>query len=182
MPLAIGVTVVALILTTIPFIDILRQEKRGAAVKAQLVAFLEMEVAYVASLVALLLVANGYPVADPVVSIMVAIFIALSGVYLFRDNISFLIGEAPPREFMDRIKSTAFSVNGVLGVHDLIAEYIGPETVHTGFHIEVANGTPIEEADRIAEEVKEKVSRETGCRYCVIHIDPVNVIIPKKDE
>lgn len=64
------------------------------------------------------------------------------------------------------------SVKGVLGVHDLKAEYIGPNVVHTGFHIEVAKGTPIEEADRIAEEVQKKVSHETGCQHCVIHVDP----------
>ena len=56
------------------------------------------------------------------------------------------------------------SVNGVLGVHGLKAEYIGPEVVHTGFHIEVAKGTPIEKADRIAEEIRERVSRENGCQ------------------
>jgi len=26
-------------------------------------------------------------------------------------------------------------VKGVLGVHDLKAEYVGPNVVHTGFHI-----------------------------------------------
>jgi len=65
-------------------------------------------------------------------------------------------------------------VKGVLGVHDLKAEYVGPNIVHTGFHIEVAKGTPIEEADRIAEEVQKKVSHETGCQHCVIHIEPAN--------
>jgi len=65
-------------------------------------------------------------------------------------------------------------VKGVLGVHELKAEYVGPNVVHTGFHIEVAKGTPIEEADRIAEEVQEKVSRETGCEHCVIHVEPAS--------
>jgi len=53
-----------------------------------------------------------------------------------------------------------------LGVHDLLAEYVGPNIVHTGFHIEVAKGTPIEE-------VKDKVSRETGRQHCVIHVDQI---------
>jgi len=75
---------------------------------------------------------------------------------------------------MEKIELTARSVEGVLGVHDLMAEYVGPYAVHTGFHIEVAEGTPIEEADRIAEEVKERVSRETGCQHCVIHVDPAD--------
>ncbi len=64
---------------------------------------------------------------------------------------------------MESVESVARSVGGVLSVHDLRAEYVGPVVVHTGFHIEVARGTPIEEADRIAEEVGERVSRETGC-------------------
>ncbi|MEM3382248.1 MAG: cation transporter dimerization domain-containing protein, partial [Candidatus Bathyarchaeia archaeon] len=48
---------------------------------------------------------------------------------------------------MEKVESVARSVKGVLGVHDLKAEYIGPNMVHTGFHIEVAKGTPIEEAN-----------------------------------
>ena len=68
----------------------------------------------------------------------------------------------------------AKSVEGVLGIHDFRAEYVGPNMVHTGFHIEVTRGTPVEEADRIAHEVEEKVGQETGCRHCVIHVDPTN--------
>lgn len=62
-------------------------------------------------------------------------------------------------------------MKGILGVYDLKAEYVGSNVIHVGFHIEVARGTPIEEADRIAEEVKEMISGETGCRHCVIHVD-----------
>jgi divalent metal cation (Fe/Co/Zn/Cd) transporter len=69
------------------------------------------------------------------------------------------------------VESLARSVEGVLGVHDLRAEYVGPATVHTGMHITVRRGLPIEEADRIAEEVRERIHRETGCLYCVIHMD-----------
>ncbi len=58
-------------------------------------------------------------------------------------------------------------------MHDLRAEFIGPDTVHAGMHIEVRQGLPIEEADRIAEEVRERVQRETGCWYCIIHVDAV---------
>jgi len=118
--------------------------------------------------------AQGYYLADPLASIFVATVIAISGLYLFKDNVHYLVGRAPSRVFMEKVETTAKSVKGVLGVHDLKAEYVGPNVVHTGFHIEVAKGTSIEEADRIAEEVREKVSRETGCQHCVIHVDPAN--------
>jgi len=61
-------------------------------------------------------------------------------------------------KFMARVESAVKSVNGVLGVHDLKAEYVGPNIVHAGFHIEVARGTSIEQADRIAQEVHERVA------------------------
>jgi len=51
-----------------------------------------------------------------------------------------------------------------------LAEYIGPDTVHVGMHMEVQQGLPVEGADRIAEEVRERVQQATGCQYCIIHV------------
>jgi divalent metal cation (Fe/Co/Zn/Cd) transporter len=76
---------------------------------------------------------------------------------------------------MQKLESAAESMDGVLGVHELRAEYVGPDIVHAGLHVEVAKGTPIEEADRIAHEVERRVSQDTGCQHCVIHVDPVNM-------
>ncbi|MEM4701765.1 MAG: cation diffusion facilitator family transporter, partial [Candidatus Bathyarchaeia archaeon] len=141
---------------------------------AQAVALIKDEFSYIAALIALILVANGFYLADPLASTIVAAIIAFSGAYLFKDNIHYLVGKAPSRQFLEKVVSVAKSVEGVLGVHDLKAEYVGPEVIHASLHIEVAKGTPIEEADRIAEEVKEKVSRETSCQYCTIHVDPAD--------
>jgi len=170
--LALIVILVGMFVVAIPTIDIMRVKARGASAKAQLVALLKDEVSYVAALIAVVLVAQGYLWADPLASTFVATVIAISGLYLFKDNVHYLVGRAPSRQFIEKVESTAKSVKGVLGIHDLKAEYVGPNIVHTGFHIEVARGTLIEEADRIAEEVKERVSRETGCQHCVIHVDP----------
>lgn len=172
MNLALIVTLMGMFVVAIPLIDILRMKVRGASGKAQLMGLIKDEVSYIAALVGLALFAKGYYWADPLASIIVAVVIALGGLLLFKENFHYLVGRAPSKKFMEKVESTAKSVRGVLDVHDLRAEYVGPNVVHTGFHIEVAKGTPIEEADRIAEEVKKIVSRETGCRHCVIHIDP----------
>jgi len=172
--LALVVILVGMSVVAIPTIDILRVKARTASVKAQLVALLKDEISYVAALIAVLLVAQGYLMADPLASTFVATVIAISGLYLFKDNVHYLVGRAPGRRFLEKVESTAKSVKGVWGIHDLKAEYVGPNIVHTGFHIEVARGTLIEEADRIAHEVEERVGKETGCQHCVIHVDPVN--------
>jgi len=170
--LALVVMLVSMIVVAIPIMDILKAKAMGASVKAQLVSLLKDEVSYIAGLIAVVLVAQGYYLADALASMFVAAIIALGGIYLFRDNVHYLIGRAPEREFMEKVESTAKSVRGVLGIHELKAEYVGHDIVHVDFHIEVARGTKIEEADRIAEEVREKVHQIASGRYCVIHVDP----------
>lgn len=170
--LALTVSFIAILAYAIPFADILRKKSKSPALRAQTIALLEMEVAFTAVFAGTILVSQGYPIADPIVAVFVASIIAISGVYLLKDNVNYLIGRAPSKEFLEKVNATAMSVTGVLGIHDLKSEFVGPNIVHAGFHLEVARGTPIEEADRIAEEVQEKVGRETGCQYCVIHVDP----------
>jgi len=180
--LAVMVILIGMFVVAVPIIDILKVKARGASVKAQLVSLLKDEVSFIAGLIAVILVAQGYNLADPIASIFVAAVIAMGGVYLFKDNVHYLIGRAPDEEFVRKVETAAKSVNGVLGVHDLKAEYVGPDLVHVDFHIEVAKGTPIEEADRMSHEVDEKVSRETGCQHCVIHVDPANKSIKQNTE
>ncbi len=172
--LAFVVSVIAIIAYAIPFVDIVRRKSKSPALRAQIIALLEMEIAFTAVLIGVILVAQGYPLADPIVSVFVASIIAISGVYLLKDNVNYLIGKAPSKEFLEKVKSTAMSVIGVLGIHDLKAEFVGPGIIHAGFHIEIQRGTPIEEADRITEEIQVRVTKETDCQYCVIHVDPKN--------
>jgi len=174
--LALIVILVGMAVMALPVMDILTSRTGGASVKAQLVSLLKDEVSYVAALVAVILVARGYHWADPLASVLVASIIALGGFYLFKDNVHYLLGKAPDPQFMERVELAAKSVKGVLDVHDLKAEYVGPNIVHAGFHIEVARGTLIEEADRIAEEVNREVARETGCQHCVIHVEPEDTV------
>jgi cation diffusion facilitator family transporter len=172
LPIGIGVTLIAIGITAIPLADIIRFGYREPAVQAQLVALIEMLVAYISSLIALILVDQGYRIADPIATMIVASFIALSGVYLIRENVPYLIGKSPPDTVIQHIRELALSVEGVRGIHDLVAEYVGPNILYIGMHIEVPKGTLIEVADQIAEIAKRRIEEEIGCRLCVIYVDP----------
>ncbi|MEM2911897.1 MAG: cation diffusion facilitator family transporter [Candidatus Bathyarchaeia archaeon] len=178
--IALTVILAGMFVIAVPTIDILRVKAKSASLKAQFIALAKDEFSYITALIAVILIAQGYHLADPLASVIVATVIAFSGAYLFKDNVHYLVGNAPSKQFLEKVELTAKSVKGVLGVHDLKAEYVGPNIVHAGFHIEVAKGTPIEEADRIAEEVIAKVSRETGCQHCIIHVDPIGKSIKNK--
>lgn len=169
--LALGVIIASMLVVLAPLISLLRQKTRGAAAKAQLVEMLNDELGLLAALVGILFILWGFPIADPIASIVVATIIAWNAIQLFRENASLLLGRSPGPDFQAKVEQAARSVPGVLGVHDYRAEYVGSDTVHAGLHIEVARGLPIEEADRIAEEVKRRIHEGANAGYCVIHVD-----------
>lgn len=169
--LVIGVVVISMLIAAIPLINMFMQKKRGAAARAQLTGLFNDEMGLLAALIGTLFIIRGEYIADPIASIIVATIIAINAIGLFRENLSFLLGRSPGHEYLAKIESQAKSVDGVLAVRDLRAEYIGPDTVHAGMHILVRRGTPIEEADRIAEEVRERVHKVISGSYCVIDVD-----------
>jgi len=105
--LALIAIFVGMLIIAIPSIDILRTKTKGASQKAQMVALLKDEVSYVAALIAVALVAQGYYVSDTIASLFVALIIALGGIYLLKDNVHYLVGRAPSQQFFEKVESTA---------------------------------------------------------------------------
>lgn len=171
--LALGVIIISMVLVAAPLIGLLKQKARGAAAKAQLVELINDELGLLAALVGILFILAGFPIADPIASLVVATIIAWNAIQLFRENASFLLGRSPGTDFRSRVEREAMAVPGVLGIHGYRAEYVGPDMVHAALHIEVARGLPIEDAARIAEEVKRRIHEGTDADYCVIHVDAV---------
>jgi cation diffusion facilitator family transporter len=172
LPLALGVLAVSMVIAAVPLVTLFRQKKRGAAAKAQMMELVNDEFGLLAALFGTLFILWGQPIADPIAAIVVASIIAYNAIGLFRENLSFLLGRSPGAEYLENMKKTALSVPGVLSVHDLRAEYIGPDIVHAGMHIEVQRGTSIEEADRISAEVHKRIHEDKEPGYCVIHVGP----------
>jgi len=90
-------SIIAIFAHAIPFVDILRRKSNSPALKAQTIALLEMEVAFTALLIGVILTVQGYSLADPIASVFVASIIAISGAYLLKDNVRYLIGRHPVR-------------------------------------------------------------------------------------
>jgi cation diffusion facilitator family transporter len=177
--LALGVIVISMVVAAAPLVKLFRQKNRGAAAKAQLMELVNDEWGLLAALVGTFFILRGQPMADPIAAMAVATIIAVKAVGLFRENLSFLLGRSPGPEILAEVERLARSVPGVLGVHELRAEYIGPDTIHAGMHILVRRGTLVEEADRIAREVRRRVHQGVKGGYCIIHVDPAEG--PDKD-
>ena len=171
--LAIAVLILSMALSAVPVVLLGLQKHRGPAARAQLLESLNDEVGLLAALAGALLVTYGWPIADPLASLAVAILIAGNAVGLFRDNARVLMGRAPGREFFERIEALARTVPAVKAVHDLRAQYVGPETVNLSLHAEVDPMMTVADGEEVAKAVRDTIMAETNCAYCVVHVDPL---------
>lgn len=171
LPWVIGVLIASMFIAAAPLVKLLTQKTRGPAAKAQFMELINDELGLLAALIGTLFIMWGQPLADPIASIVVATIIAYNGIRLFIENLAFLIGRAPEAIYLAEIQKRARSVPGVLDVHDLRAEYVGPGIVHAGMHIVVERGMVIEEANKIAEQVHQRVHADSESGFCVIHVD-----------
>lgn len=171
--LAIGVLIVSMVLSLIPIVMLGRERRRGPAARAQLLESLNDELGLLAALAGVIFVANGSPVADSIAALAVAGFIAANAVGLFRDNARVLMGRAPSRDFFEGVKLLARSIPAVKGIHDLRAEYVGPENIHLAIHVEVDPLMTVAEGEDVATAVRDLIMAETRVGYCVVHVDPL---------
>ena len=170
--LALTVVLVSMVLAAVPLVALLRQKQRGASASAQLMELVNDQLGLLAALAGTLFIWWGLPLADPIAAMVVATIIAFNAIGLFRDNVSFLLGRSPGPEFLAQVEWAARSVDGVLDVRELRAEYVGPNIVHAGLHLIVPRGLPIEDAHRIAETVRARVHEKISGNYCVIQVEP----------
>ena len=71
----------------------------------------------------------GLPVLDPIVGILIGLWIIRAGFGIGRTNMKYLMGEAPPPELVERIKEKARGIEGVIALNDVFAHYVGAEVV-----------------------------------------------------
>ena len=169
--LAIGVLVGSMLIAALPLIQMIFHKPSGAAAKAQFLELLNDELSLVAALVGTLLTRWGYPLADPAATALVATVIAWNGIGLFRENFDMVVGRSPGPEVLAKIAQVAAAVDGVIDAHDLRAERYGHGMVRCVLHITIPRGTPIEEAHRMDQEVRNRVLQIDGVRQCHVHID-----------
>jgi ferrous-iron efflux pump FieF len=169
---AFAVLGISMLLAAFPLISLIRNPRRGPAAKAQMWELVNDQLGLVAALAGTSLALAGFDRADPLAAIAIATIISWKAVSLLRENLSLLIGRSPSRDVLDTVERITLATPGVIGLHDLRAEQLGPDAVHLGMHIDVAPGTPIEDADAIATAVRIAVHDNVAGAFCVIHVDP----------
>lgn len=118
---------------------------------------------------------------DGFAGLLVAVFIAWSGIGVFRETFSKLIGQATDAEMVEDIKKRIFAHNEVLGIHDLSVYNYGPEKYFASVHIEVDASVDVLVSHELVDDIEREFITETGI-VLVGHLDPIVVSDPEVNE
>lgn len=106
---------------------------------------------------------------DPIFGLIVAAVIVYVGISLCRSSSEYLIGKAPSKELLERIKKTAGAVNGVQDVNKISVHDYGARKA-VSLHIEVERGISADDAHTIADKVENAITADINAEPTV-HVD-----------
>jgi cation diffusion facilitator family transporter len=119
-----------------------------------------------------LLAPERFSAADRFGGSAVGIIVIFLGIRVVHDTVVQLMDTMPDPEAMDRIRMTALTVPGVLGIEKCFARKTGLKW-HVDMHLEVDPAMSVFESHEIATQVKEKIRSEVDwVADVLVHVEP----------
>jgi len=124
-----------------------------------------------AALIGVIGAMNNYNFLDPLMALVISVYVIWNGMKIALDNSNQLIGKAPSKELIEKIKEKAMEVKGVKGVHDIKGQCVG-NSVQVEIHIELDERISIQEGHSIGKNVQYSVESMKEINRAFIHLDP----------
>ena len=111
---------------------------------------------------------------DGYVSLLVSIFILITGIKAIREIIDLLLGMKPDPKFVKEIADFAMQYDTIQGIHDIMVHDYGPGRKIISFHAEVPANSDIGRAHDIIDQMEQDIFNRFQC-ITTIHMDPIVV-------
>jgi cation diffusion facilitator family transporter len=123
--------------------------------------------------------ATGADWLDPVVALVIAVAIVVTGAQITLGSLRVLVDEALPDEEQAAIRASieAFAGRGVVGYHQLRTRRAGARR-YIDLHVQFARGTSLEAAHYTAHELQDEIHRRVGGADVLIHLEPEDRVRP----
>ena len=114
----------------------------------------------------------GFPICDPIASVIICIFIVKAAWDIFMDAVNQLIDKSGSDEECEKIREVALGTSGVVGVDDLKTRLFGSK-MYVDIEIGADGTLPLTEAHAIAQNVHDSIEREfSEVKHCMVHVNP----------
>ncbi len=116
---------------------------------------------------------------DPVVALIIAAAIVVTGFRITMGSLRVLVDEALPEDELNAIRAQieSFAGRGVVGYHQLRTRRAGARR-YVDLHVQFASGTTLEEAHHTAHELQDAITGVLGGADVLIHLEPEDRVRP----
>lgn len=114
----------------------------------------------------------GFPICEPIASIIICIFIAKAAADIFFDSVNRLVDRACTDEEIEKIKACITEIDGVMRIDKLMTRRFGSK-IYVDLEIAEDGDISLNEAHRIAEAVHDNIENKIeNIKHCMIHVNP----------
>ena len=114
----------------------------------------------------------GFPVLDPVASIVICIFIVKAAIDIFRDAINKMVDHSCDEATEQSIRDCASAQEGVLGIDFLHTRVFGNK-IYVDLEISADGDRPLKATHAIAEKVHDSIEAEfPKIKHIMVHVNP----------
>ena len=114
----------------------------------------------------------GFPIMDPIASLVICIFIVKAAYDVFRDAMTKMVDHACDNEIEEKIRDCALSQGGVLGIDELRTREFGNK-IYVDIEISADGSRPLRETHAIAELVHHELATQfPKVKHVMVHVNP----------
>ncbi len=122
-------------------------------------------------IIALIFIRMGYPIVDPIVTILIAFFIAFAGFKIIKES-SIVLCDAAAILDINKIEEIVLGVKGVKNCHKIRSRG-RPDDVHVDLHVQVNASMHMEDAHKISYAIEEQIKKRIPeITDVVVHMEP----------
>jgi len=122
--------------------------------------------------VALTLIGKSFWVADPIMGILISIYIIWNWLEMANDQVDMLVGRKADEEFLQRVRELAETRGRAQGmqVDSMEAYHFGPKYL-VELEMIMPEDTPLAKSHDAGMRVQHEIETEEACERCFVHID-----------
>ena len=114
----------------------------------------------------------GFPIMDPIASLVICLFIAKAAYDIFKDAVNKMVDHACDEKTEEKLRSCAAKEEGVLGIDELRTREFGNK-IYVDIEISADGNHTLWEAHDIAERVHDKLEEQfPKVKHVMVHVNP----------
>lgn len=114
----------------------------------------------------------GYPVLEPLASVVICLFIIKASVDIFRDAVDKMVDKSCDDKTVEEMRTEIINQDGVVSLISLQTRMFGSK-IYVDVVISTNASISLREAHAIAEAVHDKIEKKfPSVKHCMVHVDP----------